>query len=61
MWAPRTHTANPELLATTGDYLRIWNYLGDEQKVELKGLLNNNRHTGMKFTFKIIMIILTII
>mmetsp|Transcript_10847 Transcript_10847/g.11269 ORF Transcript_10847/g.11269 Transcript_10847/m.11269 type:complete len:333 (+) Transcript_10847:27-1025(+) len=45
MWAPRSNTATPELLATTGDYLRLWSFMGEEQKVELKGLLNNNRHT----------------
>lgn len=49
MWAPRSNTATPELLATTGDYLRLWSFMGEEQKVELKGLLNNNRHTGIVY------------
>eukprot|EP00602_Paraphysomonas_sp_CaronLab_P003977 CAMPEP_0185017818 /NCGR_PEP_ID=MMETSP1103-20130426/705_1 /TAXON_ID=36769 /ORGANISM="Paraphysomonas bandaiensis, Strain Caron Lab Isolate" /LENGTH=334 /DNA_ID=CAMNT_0027547399 /DNA_START=52 /DNA_END=1056 /DNA_ORIENTATION=- len=45
MWAPASSNATtPELFATTGDYLRLWNYNSDG-KVDLKCLLNNNRHT----------------
>ena len=44
MWSPAASTGT-ELLATTGDYLRLWNTNSDEQ-FELKALLNNNRHTG---------------
>jgi hypothetical protein len=46
MWSPATQTTTAEILATTGDYLRLWNYNAEEQKVELKCLLNNNRHSG---------------
>lgn len=42
MWTPATE--GKDLLATTGDYLRIWG-LNESNQVELKGLLNNNRHT----------------
>jgi hypothetical protein len=53
MWAPASNTSTPELLATTGDYLRLWSYNAEEQKVELKSLLNNNRHTGKSSIFSI--------
>mmetsp|Transcript_18475 Transcript_18475/g.30797 ORF Transcript_18475/g.30797 Transcript_18475/m.30797 type:complete len:332 (+) Transcript_18475:206-1201(+) len=43
MWSPADHTG-PELLATTGDYLRLWS-AGTDGQFELKALLNNNRHT----------------
>lgn len=46
MWSP-ANTTGPELLATTGDYLRLWGE-DSEGNFELKALLNNNRHTGLK-------------
>jgi WD repeat-containing protein 68 len=45
MWSPASHTAETELLATTGDYLRLWN-VNSDSSVEMKNLLNNNRHSG---------------
>ena len=48
MWSPTSYTGSTnELLATTGDYLRIWSYDQEKKHVELKSLLNNNRHTGI--------------
>jgi WD repeat-containing protein 68 len=46
MWAPSTYNEPNDLLATTGDYLRVWS-VGSDSQVELKALLNNNRHTGI--------------
>jgi WD repeat-containing protein 68 len=51
MWAPAKHALmeSADLLATTGDYLRLWSSsYGDESdnRVEMKALLNNNKHTG---------------
>ena len=46
MWSPASHTSTPELIATTGDYLRLWS-VNSDNSVELKQLLNNNRHSGM--------------
>ena len=50
MWAPpKFHTSDmgtgvdKDLLATTGDYLRLWDV--DGNKCELKAALNNNKHT----------------
>lgn len=46
MWSPTSYTGSTnELLATTGDYLRIWSYDEEKKSVTLKSLLNNNRHT----------------
>lgn len=45
MWSPASHTSTPELIATTGDYLRLWS-VNSDNSVELKQLLNNNRHSG---------------
>mmetsp|Transcript_30750 Transcript_30750/g.71095 ORF Transcript_30750/g.71095 Transcript_30750/m.71095 type:complete len:341 (+) Transcript_30750:128-1150(+) len=43
MWSPEKF-APTDLLATTGDYLRIWNVNKEaEDGVELKALLNNNQ------------------
>jgi WD repeat-containing protein 68 len=39
MWLPDTSTSKPDLLATTGDYLRIWQV--KEKSIELKCCLNN--------------------
>lgn len=35
----------PDLLATTGDYLRIWEVAPDDSGVQLKSLLNNNKNS----------------
>eukprot|EP00286_Rhodomonas_abbreviata_P000076 CAMPEP_0181288472 /NCGR_PEP_ID=MMETSP1101-20121128/349_1 /TAXON_ID=46948 /ORGANISM="Rhodomonas abbreviata, Strain Caron Lab Isolate" /LENGTH=338 /DNA_ID=CAMNT_0023392593 /DNA_START=131 /DNA_END=1147 /DNA_ORIENTATION=- len=43
MWAPEKHTGS-DILATTGDYLRLWN-LSLDNKVDMKGVLNNNKHS----------------
>ena len=45
MWAPAKHHTggSSDLLATTGDYLRLWSV--ESNKVEMKALLNNNKHT----------------
>jgi WD repeat-containing protein 68 len=40
MWIPDKSTQRADLIATTGDYLRIWEVSGDD-KVNLKALLNN--------------------
>jgi WD40 repeat protein len=49
MWAPAKHNLGErtDLLATTGDYLRLWSTSidGVDNKVEMKALLNNNKHT----------------
>lgn len=48
-WAPSklTGLANGavDLLATSGDYLRLWNVNAD-YSIHMKGVLNNNKHTG---------------
>ncbi len=51
MWAPPNfHTSqmsagpHQDLLATTGDYLRLWN-VDENDKCELKHALNNNKYT----------------
>ena len=51
MWAPpKFHTTemglgpDRDMLATTGDYLRLWN-VDEDNKCELKAALNNNKHT----------------
>jgi WD repeat-containing protein 68 len=49
MWAPPTLATNSsgssqtDLIATSGDYLRLWN-VGEDNKTEMRALLNNNRH-----------------
>lgn len=47
MWAPAKHHigGTTDLLATTGDYLRLWSTDTESNKVEMKALLNNNKHT----------------
>lgn len=40
MWVPDKVGRFPDLLATTGDYLRVWNVQNDGS-VKLKCLLNN--------------------
>ena len=39
MWTPDLSTGGKDLLATTGDYLRIWNL--DESGASMEKLLNN--------------------
>lgn len=50
-WAPSklTGLANNavDLLATSGDYLRLWNVNAD-YSIHMKGVLNNNKHTGKR-------------
>ena len=41
MWCPDREGTSPDLIATTGEYLRIWRL--DEQEVKLERLLNNNQ------------------
>ncbi|PON78042.1 Guanine nucleotide-binding protein, beta subunit [Parasponia andersonii] len=45
MFFPSEDTSNPDILATSGDYLRLWKIHDD--RIELKSLLNNNK--GSKF------------
>ena len=40
MWMPDSTGARRDLLATTGDYLRLWN-VTDNKSVRLEALLNN--------------------
>lgn len=40
LWAPAGNTFGKDLLATTGDYLRLWN-VGDDGEIRLECLLNN--------------------
>ena len=55
MWAPAKHNfgSTTDLLATTGDYLRLWSTSidGSDNKVEMKAHLNNNKHTGRIITY----------
>ena len=56
MWAPRqlseqsnsgsgaSGVGSKELLATTGDYLRLWS-CNEDNKIEMVSVLNNNKHT----------------
>ena len=44
MWMPDKTGANRDLLATTGDYLRLWNVV-ENKSVRLECLLNNNKNT----------------
>lgn len=41
MFFPSQSTANPDLLATSGDYLRLWEIHDD--RIQLKSLLNSNK------------------
>ncbi|KAM6547638.1 hypothetical protein CsatB_019314 [Cannabis sativa] len=43
MFFPSEDTSNPDLLASSGDYLRLWKIHHD--RIELKSLLNNNKTT----------------
>ena len=44
MWMPDQAGNRRDLLATTGDYLRLWNVM-DNKSVRLEALLNNNKNT----------------
>eukprot|EP00049_Salpingoeca_infusionum_P018149 m.355957 g.355957 ORF g.355957 m.355957 type:complete len:333 (+) comp17395_c0_seq1:315-1313(+) len=41
MWMPEESDERPDLLATTGDYLRIWKV--EEESTKMESLLNNNK------------------
>lgn len=41
MFFPSQDTANPDLIATSGDYLRLWEIHDD--RIQLKSLLNSNK------------------
>ena len=41
MWAPSKHITS-DLLATTGDYLRLWS-ISEDNNIEMKAVLNNNK------------------
>jgi len=43
MWCPDRHGTGPDLLGTTGDYLRLWEIKPEKKEAELKCLLNNNK------------------
>ncbi|KAJ7545507.1 hypothetical protein O6H91_09G123000 [Diphasiastrum complanatum] len=43
MFIPDKECQKPDLMATTGDFLRIWHI--QEDKVEVKSLLNNNKNS----------------
>jgi len=43
LWHPERQGNVPDLLGTTGDYLRLWEVKSDKNQVELKALLNNNK------------------
>ena len=42
MFVPDKECQKPDLLATTGDFLRIWQV--NDDKVQLKSIMNNNRN-----------------
>lgn len=44
MWIPDKQGTREDLLATTGDYLRLWR-VGDDGDIKLKCLLNNNKNS----------------
>eukprot|EP00667_Euglena_gracilis_P015438 EG_transcript_16066 len=45
MFLPNMETSRPDLVATTGDYLRLWNVNEDSTSITAKTLLNNNKKT----------------
>lgn len=48
-YAPASYqpsNSQTDLIATTGDYLRLWSTDENDPQVNLKVLLNNNKHTG---------------
>lgn len=50
MWCPDKLGTRPDLLATTGDYLRLWQVDSTKNSVELKHLLNNVCYTTIILT-----------
>jgi hypothetical protein len=49
-WSPAASASLSEddLLATAGDYLRLWKVDSAGGNTKMKTLLNNNKHTGME-------------
>ncbi|PRP86320.1 hypothetical protein PROFUN_05461 [Planoprotostelium fungivorum] len=43
MWQPTRTMGGPDLLGTTGDYLRLWEVKQGKRDVSLKCMLNNNK------------------
>lgn len=43
-WKPSKNTTGKDLLATTGDYLRIWAVADTGKEVRMEALLNNNKN-----------------
>ncbi|KAM9964944.1 hypothetical protein ACTFIW_004739 [Dictyostelium discoideum] len=43
MWIPDKNSNRPDLLATTGDYLRLWEVGSNQRSIKLKSLLTNNK------------------
>jgi len=44
MWIPDKVGTKEDLLATTGDYLRLWR-VGDNDEIKMVCLLNNNKNS----------------
>eukprot|EP01112_Ceratiomyxa_fruticulosa_P009799 TRINITY_DN2572_c0_g1_i1.p1 TRINITY_DN2572_c0_g1~~TRINITY_DN2572_c0_g1_i1.p1 ORF type:complete len:328 (+),score=67.04 TRINITY_DN2572_c0_g1_i1:165-1148(+) len=44
MWVPDRKGERPDLLGTTGDYMRIWE-VGEDGGIQLRSLLNNNKNS----------------
>nr|DAD28884.1 TPA_asm: hypothetical protein HUJ06_030352 [Nelumbo nucifera] len=44
MFFPSEDTLNPDIIATSGDYLRLWEIHDD--RIELRALLNGNKSSG---------------
>ncbi len=45
MWLPKPDNNEKDILATTGDYLRIWEIDSDSNKVNQSQLLNNSKNS----------------
>jgi WD repeat-containing protein 68 len=45
MWIPDTKGTQKDLIASTGEYLRIWEVGEDTKKVTLKSKLQNNKQS----------------
>lgn len=48
LWAPANMSlagSTTDLLATSGDYLRMWS-VDEDNQISMKGVLNNNKHAG---------------
>lgn len=45
LWIPDNKGLCPDLLATSGDYLRIWKVSENTNEVKLESLLNNNKNS----------------